>query len=443
MNKYLASLAALLLTACAQAYDPPAVFDETFADSSNSASEAPSQGFAGLADLAQLAAPAGGPSLPLRVLWTHGMCSPPDGTDPKDPYVWWQVRTNNLIAAWPGLRLSGSQPVTEKLPSGSQLIKQTLSVPGRDAGSRRTVELWFFDWSPITMPFKPRKLGDIEARNASAYTYSRASLNNTLKQKLIKDCFADVVVYLGKTGDPVRSDAQIALCEMLDGRFDPEIGCSGASGLRYTAMVSESLGSTILFDAFRSLRLDYVAAREHAIAQLAANAPAERAALARTKKANAALSAYRASLTSANAAEARARENSAGVSTAMGSLTSFFMLANQIPLLAFADDRSLEEFVKGVTARSSPTVGAAALTVVAFLDPNDLLSFRLVPSSNRAHVVNFVVSNDDSYFGYVELPDRAHCNYIRNGYVMHAIVAGYAGGKPQSGPIDDPETNCL
>jgi hypothetical protein len=87
--------------------------------------------------------------------------------------------------------------------------------------------------------------------------------------------------------------------------------------------------------------------------------------------------------------------------------------------------------------------GAAALTVVAFLDPNDLLSFRLVPGSDRARVVNFVVSNADTYLGYAELPTSAHCNYIRNGYVMHAIVAGYAGGTPQSGPIDDPEPNCL
>ena len=386
--------------------------------------------------------------MPLRVLWTHGMCSPPDGTDPHDPYVWWQVRTNDLLAAWPGATQTAPRPRHRKhLPFlGAQLIKQSLTVPGGTAGTTRAVELWFFDWSPITMPFKPRKIGDIEARNGSAYTYDRATVNRALKQNLVKDCLADVVVYLGKNGDPIRGDAQIALCEMLDGKFDAELGCAGASGRRFTAMISESLGSTVLFDAFRSLRLDYVSARKSAIARLATNAPAAmraaRAKVARSRDAS--MNTYRANMASANTAMGRAQENSNSVSVAMASLTSFYMLANQIPLLGFAKERSLEEFVSGATEMRKPAEGAAAaLTVVAFLDPNDLLSFRLVPGSNRAHVVDFVVSNADTYLGYAELPTSAHCNYIRNGYVMHAIVAGYGGGRPQSGPIDDPEPNCL
>jgi hypothetical protein len=444
MRRIVVIVLAFALAACAQPYDPPSVFDEVFSASGNTASETPSQGFAGLQDLAQLGAPEGVGSLPMRVLWTHGMCSPPDGTDPADPYVWWQLRTNDLLAAWPGARQTGTVAVTENLPSGARLIKETLSVPGRTQGTSRAVELWFFDWSPITMPFKPRQIGDIEARSGSTYTYNRARLNNTLKQKLIKDCFADVVVYLGKNGDPVRSDAQIALCEMLDGKFDADIGCTGASATRFTALISESLGSTILFDAFRSLRLDYVSARKRVIERLAANAPAAvRAARARANKPSAAMNAYRANLASANTAMGQAQANSTGVSAAMASLTSFYMLANQIPLLGFAKEHSLEEFVSGATAMRKPGEGAAALTVVAFVDPNDLLSFRLVPVSDRARVVDFVVSNADTYLGYAELPTAAHCNYIRNGYVMHAIVAGYAGGTPQSGPVDDPEKNCL
>jgi hypothetical protein len=444
MRRCVVTLLTFALAACSQPYDPPAVFDETFSAANNTASEVPSQGFTGLKDLAQLGAPDGGNSLPLRVLWTPGMCSPPDGTDVHDPYVWWQLRTKDLVAAWPGATQTAATPVIENLPSGAKLIKEGLSVPGRAPGTSRAVELWFFDWSPITAPFKPRRIGDIEARNGSAYTYDRATLNEALKQKLVKDCLADVVVYLGKNGDPIRSDAQIALCEMLDGKFDTELGCGGASGRRFTAMISESLGSTILFDAFRGLRLDYISARKSAIARLAATEPAAiRAARAKARKPDTLMNAYRANMASANTAMGHAQENSAGVSVAMASLTSFYMLANQIPLLGFAKERSLEEFVSGATEMRKPAEGAAALTVVAFLDPNDLLSFRLVPNSDRAHVVDFVVSNADTYLGYAELPTSAHCNYIRNGYVMHAIVAGYAGGRPQSGPIDDPETNCL
>jgi hypothetical protein len=145
----------------------------------------------------------------------------------------------------------------------------------------------------------------------------------------------------------------------------------------------------------------------------------------------------------------QARTNSQGMTSAMTSLTNFFMLANQIPLVGLANDplgvdlrrnRSLEEFIASATEMRLAT--AKPLTIVAFLDPNDLLSFRLIPKSGRARIVNFVVSNDDTYVGYAERPDEAHCNYIRNGYVMHAIVFGYSGGTPQRGAVDEPES-CL
>jgi hypothetical protein len=453
MRKLVLMAVAFALTACAEPYDPPQVFDENFSNASGATSEAPSQGFAGLSDLAQMNAPAGRTVLPTRVLWTHGMCSPSDGTQTDDPYVWWQVRTRDLLAAYPGAQQVGAPLLSELSPGGSQLIKETLSVPGRAAGSTRTVELWFFDWSPLTKPFKLQELGDIEAGKGNPYTYERATLNGKLKQGLIKDCLADVVVYLGINGSRIRNDAQIAVCEMLDGQFDRDTGCAGASGARYTALISESLGSSILLDAFRSLRLDYVAARKEAIERLMATAPDIQTKPpsdnTSTRKPNPAADAYLASVTNANAAMGRATANSADVSAAMASLTSFYMLANQIPLLNFAGqpvnetrNLPLEEFMASATEMRKQGEGAAALTVVAFVDPNDLLSFRLIPKSGRARVVNFVVSNADTYLGYAEMPDSAHCNYIRNGYVMHAIVFGYGGGVPQSGPVDDPE-KCL
>jgi hypothetical protein len=125
------------------------------------------------------------------------------------------------------------------------------------------------------------------------------------------------------------------------------------------------------------------------------------------------------------------------------------MLANQIPLVGLANatppgdlqrNRSLEDFIASATEMRLAT--AKPLTIVAFGDPNDLLSFRLIPKSDRARIVNFVVSNSDTYVGYAERPDEAHCNYVRNAYVMHAIVFGYSGGAPQRGAVDEPES-CL
>ncbi len=449
----LAAAVALTLAACSQPYDPPSVFDENFSTATGTSAEAPSQGFAGLDDLAQMGTPVGGTTLPTRVLWTHGMCTPSDGTQPGSPYTWWQVRTRDLLAAYPGASQAGAPAITELSPGGSKLIKETLNVPARVAGASRTMELWFFDWSPLTRPFKPRTIGDIEASQGNPYTYDRATVNRDLKQGLIKDCFADVVVYLGKNGDRIRSDAQVAVCDLLDGAFDPTTGCAGASGARFTALVSESLGSTVLFDAFRSLRLDYIAERKNAVERLIANAPRLNAIARKLKgplvkptlaKPTPAMNAYNANVATANAAMGLAQTNAAGISVAMGSLTNFYMLANQLPLLNFAGlpNVPLDEFVTSAMEKRKPGEGAAALTVVAFVDPNDLLSFRLVPKTDRGRVINFVVSNADTYLGYAELPTAAHCNYIKNGYVMHAIVFGYAGGAPKSGAVDDPEP-CL
>jgi hypothetical protein len=454
----LAAAAALTLAACSQPYDPPAVFDENFSTATGTSTEAPSQGFAGLDDLAQMGTPTGGTTLPTRVLWTHGMCTPSDGTQPGSPYTWWQVRTRDLLAAYPGASQTGAPTITTLSPGGSQLIKETLNVPARVAGASRTMELWFFDWSPLTRPYKPRVIGDIEAGKGNPYTYERATVNRDLKQGLIKDCFADVVVYLGRNGDRIRSDAQIAVCDLLDGTFDRATGCAGASGARFTALVSESLGSTVLFDAFRSLRLDYVTARKNAVDRLMANAPRLNA-ITRTLKGplvkpapvkptlakpSPAMTTYNANVASANAAMGLARTNAANISVAMGSLTNFYLLANQLPLLNFAGTANvpLDEFVASAMETRKPGEGAAALTVVAFVDPNDVLSFRLVPKTDRGRVINFVVSNADTYLGYAELPTSAHCDYIKNGYVMHALVFGYAGGTPKSGAVDDPEP-CL
>jgi hypothetical protein len=185
-----------------------------------------------------------------------------------------------------------------------------------------------------------------------------------------------------------------------------------------------------------------VAARQATIDRMMANPPPLPRGRGMPRRVAPPANSYQANLATANAAMGEARTNSRGVSTAMASLTSFYMLANQIPLLNFAGSRPLEEFMVSATEMRKPGEGAAALTVVAFSDPNDLLSFRLVPKSDRARVINFVVSNTNTYLGYAELPTYAHCNYVRNGYVMHAIWFGYAGGTPQSSPVSDPEP-CL
>ncbi len=415
---------AAAIAGCAAPYDPPQVFDELFRDGTSR--EVASQGFGGIADIVNADTSA---VLPPRVLWTPGMCTPDIGKGDR----WWQVRTADLLAAYPGAEIASPGKI-EMLPGGASLIKQSLKVHNAQ-GQPRAIELWFLDWSSITAPHKLTGKNDPESPAGNPYRYRRASLNNNLKQGLVKDCLADVVLYLanGDESARIRSDARVALCAFFDGMLSETTGCEGASSNRFTVLISESLGSSILFDGIKSLRIDYAKARE---------SEASRMAVSKVKRPPPDM---KSRIASAQNTAARAKANSRGMTQALTSLTSFFMLANQIPLIGLADpmnpddaNEALAAFVD--SAARMRDANARQLTMVAFIDPNDILSFRLVPTSDHARIVNFVVSNTDSIAGYAARPDIAHCNYVRNGYVMHAIVFGYAGGRPKDGGINEKQT---
>jgi hypothetical protein len=96
--------------------------------------------------------------------------------------------------------------------------------------------------------------------------------------------------------------------------------------------------------------------------------------------------------------------------------------------------------------RAAALTALPELTIVAFSDPNDLLSFKLpaslsVPAKTR--IVNVTVSNDWTYFGWAERPDTAHCGYKENPTVISVIAYGYhGGGLPNLGPVN-PDNACL
>ena len=65
--------------------------------------------------------------------------------------------------------------------------------------------------------------------------------------------------------------------------------------------------------------------------------------------------------------------------------------------------------------------------MVAFTDPNDLLSYRLMPwryARPGVTVVDVLVSNDKTYFGLLENPLSAHTGYMKNPAVTKAIMCG-------------------
>ena len=100
----------------------------------------------------------------------------------------------------------------------------------------------------------------------------------------------------------------------------------------------------------------------------------------------------------------------------------------------------LEEKLRPKTT-NRPNV-AAPLRIIAFTDPNDLLSYRLptgfmgtakskdTTTEIKLDLINVIVSNAPTYSVpffpklEVELPNKAHCDYDTNPDVIALMIAG-------------------
>ncbi|MBU0588071.1 MAG: hypothetical protein KJ852_10775 [Gammaproteobacteria bacterium] len=285
--------------------------------------------------------------------------------------------------------------------SNAVLYRADISVPG---GSVRTTALV---WSPILAPLKNQLCYDQTNKSEACqeagldkppYPYQRASLNKALKDVLLDDCFADAIIYQGRSRDAISGQIQKAILTAVSA---PGRNAAPADVLKAAAtessplvLVTESLGSKVAFDAIYKL------------------------------------------VTSPNAGV-----SAAGRQT-LDRTAQIFMAANQMPLLALGD-QSLDgvaslrkdaaayqpDPLAALLALKKDRVSIAAVSVpkvVAFSDPNDLLSFILAPAKQTANyaVVDVVVSNDTTYFGALERPDIAHQGYLKNRSVTKLIACG-------------------
>jgi hypothetical protein len=286
------------------------------------------------------------------------------------------------------------------------------------------VDIAFAVWSPLTARFKTLLTADNpDARNPrNSYPvgqnpYRRASLNRDLKVSIMNDCLVDAVVYSGNNGAPIRDFMLKEVCTTLGGYLD-KTGCDlSYADNRPVVFVTESLGSKFLFDAVRQIW------NEH-------------------------------------------RWRSAGarqeLAQRIASIQMIFMVANQIPILDQANPPLLTALPSPVVGWHEPSMNALLTiladsqrragrpnrerTIVAFSDPNDLLSYRLLSAdleTGDARLINVIVSNDDTLAGYVERPDNAHCGYAWNPYVIGMIVNGYDGARPFNKVPGATSSSCL
>jgi hypothetical protein len=321
----------------------------------------------------------------VSVLWTHGM---------GPHYEPWARGRADLVAA----ALGGTiKSIGEQRMGGGQMMSFTIIV-----GTHR-LELNFLLWTSMVDPYRNNlRFDDATDQWLGDFWLERAGLNGELKTQLMNRDLIDAVVYSGRNGDPIRETFATALCWFLGGtsgradacRFGPDRLTEGAR-----VIVGESLSSKMVYDATTNLHL------------------ANRS----------------------SAAEGALRARLAGIA-------AVFMMANQIPLLDQANPvtavapgavtarpSSLRNFAELAAGGKTARAGGEALDLVVFSDPNDLLSYRIPPwyfPDARVRVVNVTVSNADTYAGYVERPDYAHCDYLKNSNVLGLLLMGYPGTGP-------------
>ncbi|MGA2779359.1 MAG: hypothetical protein ABSF94_17525 [Steroidobacteraceae bacterium] len=342
----------------------------------------------------------------IRVLFVHGMCS--------------HTEANWITAGW-DVVIKGYFPAETMTEAAHSTVGQVQIVdhdyqigPNKLAGR-------FLIWSPLTTADKARLNFDNPPGysgppifTGGQFTWKRATLNSDLKSSLLNDCLSDAIIYAGYRGADIQTSMQNAICAALDGTSTNNTCVFPATyghGSRKIAIVTESLGSRMVFDAISALKLE---------------------------------------------AQGRSPAALAAFDEAVSPITQIYMLANQLPLFALARPAPAPA-VAGLDVSASPTPSMttalgvlseararhrakqsldaqrsmveAPLSLVAFSDPNDLLSYRIPPNDtaivgNGTTVVNVITSNADSYFGYVENPYPAHTAYNQNPDAVRLLFGG-------------------
>lgn len=303
-------------------------------------------------------------------------------------------------------------------------------VPGKELGNLRVThllnedngkELTFYEltWSEITRQEKDLLAFD----NSGEYDFRRAKINGMLK-KFSNDTGPDPIIYLGKSREAILAAYSQSFCWMATGDWKdlPESGqhlCKGLndSNIDHIAnddyvVISHSLGSRIVIDGMQ--RIAHI--------------------LANTEKYD---------------------DPNHGMLPTEKSIAAFqnkhipmFMLSNQLPMLQLG--RELPE-VTGQNASYCDPKGAdynkrmvSETSIVAFSDPNDLLSYGIPPGYSEKYLdsrlcaritnVNINIAKVMDAFGISDLanPMQAHVGYDQDDRVIAMIANGIGNEKSSS-----------
>lgn len=388
----------MLLAGCSTPYRPPQFTD---ADTT----------FPGLIDLAAQATPQAA-----DVLLVHGICTHDAGwAGEVVPQLTQALRdaamTSNTATARSAAATAAAGAaaatgaaavgVAAAGPAAAPAVEIVPAMVDTPAGRLRFDALI---WSPLTNDLKRQLCYDQSDKSALCtgappYPYMRARLNARFKDGLIDDCLPDALIYQGVARDAMQLRMREAVLQVL----------SGARADVPLVVVSHSMGSKLMFDTLLRMTEEPAAS------------PAAIVALQAVQR-----------------------------------LRFLVMAANQIPLLSLADQQinqrpagmapspaavnaaaaappdSLQQLLRKRQALLQRAARDQRLTLVAFTDPNDLLSYTLPPeryAQDGVTVYNILVSNAPTWLGLLERPDTAHLEYLSNPDLGRLIACGQPTSK--------------
>jgi hypothetical protein len=285
----------------------------------------------------------------------------------------------------------------------------------RHTNEARDREMLFYEltWSPISQPAKDAYAFD----STAVYAHKRASLNNAFK-RFVNDVAADPLVYTGTGRERIQAAVAQALCWAVSadwqGMPDQREICTPdspafASRLDQDefAFITHSLGSRITLDGLARL------------SQVLETVGAQRPEIARVSKSF--------------------KERDVKV----------FMLANQLPLLQSGlAPASVREAVPQYCRPDGAHYAERLFKeteLIAFSDPNDLLSYPIPDRYVRQHVdsrlcpkqvnvtLNIARVADLVGLGEFANPLAAHVDYENDERVIDLITRGI--GQPETTPV--------
>lgn len=302
-----------------------------------------------------------------RLLLSHGMCS---GEHNKE----WADKRLNQIAELVGAPPS-SATLTNRFPGRVERYDATL------VGSEgRTFEMTFLVYGrPIDAAREV--LDDDSGRGGEKPR--RALVNSAVRDVLMNDCLIDAVFYLGPNGDGIRRDAREFWCGYLggevtvsSGRLDEALKCRiksvGVASNTPIFLIPESLGSKVVFDAYRQVEVAGRVARAEALGPVGGIHLVTNQVLLLDQ---------------------------AGIAPQDGQIFTQRSGAQAGGSISPSLDSFLADAVGGLSPQSIRTTRPTKVPVVAYTDPNDVLGYRLLPDGDfdSTTVVNVLLSNTGSF----------------------------------------------